>query len=64
LKNEHRGASTYPEKFLQLLLAVLPDDVARRPYDTDQALEQLIRAKPTLATDPGLLRLKNIWDRR
>jgi hypothetical protein len=30
----------------------------------EQTLERLTKAKPALVTDPRMIRLKGIWDRR
>jgi hypothetical protein len=56
--------TNYPDQVLEVLAVLLPDDVASWPYGVDQLLERLIKAKPALVTDPRLIRLKDIWDRR
>jgi hypothetical protein len=54
----------YSSQALALLDAVLPDDVSRWSFGAGTILEQLIHARPTLVTDPRMIRLKRIWDRR
>jgi hypothetical protein len=54
----------YPDQVLELLDAVLPDDVARWPYGLQQTLERLTQAKPALTSDPRMIRLRGIWERR
>jgi hypothetical protein len=56
--------ANYPDQVLDLLAVMLPDDVARWPYGVGQMLERVIKAKPALGTDPRIIRLKGIWDRR
>jgi hypothetical protein len=56
--------TNYPDQILELLAVVLPDDVARWPYGVNQILERVIKAKAALVTDPRMIRLKGIWDRR
>jgi len=56
--------TTYPDQILELLAVVLPDDVAGWPYGVNQLLERVIKAKSALVTDPRMIRLKGIWDRR
>jgi hypothetical protein len=54
----------YPDQVLELLAAVLPDNVTHWPYGVNQTLEGLTKAKPALIIDPRMIRLKGIWDRR
>jgi hypothetical protein len=54
----------YPDQVLELLAVVLPDDVTRWPYGVAQTLERLTQAKAVLGSDPRMIRLKGIWDRR
>lgn len=54
----------HPSQVLELLAAVLLDDATYWPYGVDQTLERLTRAKPALARDPRMIKLKGIWDRR
>ena len=54
----------YPDQVLELLAVVLPDDVTRWPYGVAQTLGRLTQAKPALGSDPRMIRLKGIWDRR
>ncbi len=54
----------YPNQVLELLAAVLPDDVSHWPYGVTQTLERLSQAKPKLVSDPRMIRLKGSWDRR
>jgi hypothetical protein len=54
----------HPDQVLELLTAVLPDNVIHWPYGVEQTLERLTKAKPALVTDPRMIRLKGIWDRR
>jgi hypothetical protein len=56
--------ANYPDQVLDLLGVMLPDDVAGWPYGVGQMLERVIKAKPALVTDPRMIRLKGIWDRR
>ena len=56
--------ANYPDQVLDLLAVMLPDHVTSWPYGVDQLLERVIRAKPALVTDPHMIRLKDIWDRR
>jgi hypothetical protein len=56
--------ANYPDQVLDLLAVMLPDDVAAWPYAVGQMLERVIKAKPALVTDPRMIRLKGIWDRR
>ena len=57
-------SKNYPDHVLELLAAVLPNDVTRWPYGVEQALQRVTQAKPNLVTDPEMIRLKGIWDRR
>jgi hypothetical protein len=54
----------YPDRAFDLLAAVLPGEIARWPYGMDETLARLIKAKPALVTDPRMIRLKAIWDKR
>jgi hypothetical protein len=57
-------AKNYSDQVLDLLAAVLPADVTGWPHRVNQTLEWLTQAKPALVTDPRMIRLKGIWDRR
>jgi hypothetical protein len=57
-------AKRYPDQFLELLGAALPDNVAHWPYGVNQTLERLTEANPSLVKDPRMIRLKGIWGRR
>lgn len=54
----------HPEKVLALLSTVLPASVARWPHGVSQILDKLVAARPSLAADPRLIRLKRLWDGR
>jgi hypothetical protein len=64
LEKNNTIAKNYPDEVLGLLVAALPDDVTHWPYGVNQMLDRLTQAKPTLVTDPRMIRLKGIWDRR
>lgn len=54
----------YPSQALALFDAILPNDVSGWPFGAGPTLERLIHARPALAADLRMIRLKGIWDRR
>jgi len=54
----------FPEKTLQLLAAILPEDGRKWPYGIDDALRRIGEADPTLLNDPRLIELNRIWNAR
>ena len=54
----------YPHQTLDLLYAVLPDDVSSWPYDIEDILASIVKAEPTLRTNEKFLELKRRWDSR
>lgn len=51
--------SKYPEDFLNLLYAILPDQPERWPYGASEALKNTEKAEPKLLNDPRLIELKS-----
>ena len=58
-KSKEDIASKYPEDFLNLLYAILPDQPDRWPYGADDALKYIEKAEPKLLNDPRLIELKS-----
>lgn len=52
----------FPEKVLQLLDAILPDDGRKWPYGIDDVLSRL--GQTNFTSDPRLIRLNRIWSAR
>jgi hypothetical protein len=53
-----------PEKVLELLVKVLPQDVVMWPYGIAAILEPIGNADPTLLRDPRLVELQRRWNAR
>lgn len=49
----------YPEDYLNLLYAILPDQPERWPYGASNVLKHLEKADPKLLNDPRLIELKS-----
>ena len=62
-KNE-RIIAAYPEVVLDLLSAILSDDVADWPYEIDNVLERISDTDAKLLQDTRFRRLKELWDKR
>ena len=54
----------YPCQTLDLLYAVLPDNVLGWPYDIEDIFTSISENEPSLKTDEKLLELKRRWDSR
>jgi hypothetical protein len=54
----------FPQKTLELLAAILPEDARRWPYGMDEVLGRIGLANPSLLNDPRLLNLNRIWNAR
>jgi hypothetical protein len=54
----------FPEKTLQLLAAILPQDGRQWPYGIDEVLPRIGQADPALLDDPRLIELNRIWNAR
>jgi hypothetical protein len=54
----------HPEKTLELLWTVLPENAALWPPATEEVLERLGKADSTLLKDPQLVELKRRWNAR
>lgn len=54
----------YPRQTLDLLYAVLPDNVLGWPYDIEDIFTSISENEPSLKTDEKLLELKRRWDSR
>jgi len=59
---EQSVVDKFPEKALQLLDAILPDDGRKWPYGIDDVLNRL--GQTNLASDARLIRLNRIWSAR
>ena len=59
---ERSVIESYPEKTLELLDAILPDDGRKWPYGIDAVLNRL--GQTSMASDARLLRLNRIWSAR
>ena len=54
----------YPRQTLNLLYAVLPDNVLGWPYDIEDIFTSISENEPSLKTDEKFLKLKRRWDSR
>ncbi len=54
----------YPEKTLELLSTILPEDATVWPYGVETVLERIGNADPSLLKDPRLVELKHRWNAR
>ena len=54
----------YPRQTLDLLYAVLPDNVSTWPYGIGDIFASIIEGEPTLITNEKFLELKRRWDSR
>lgn len=64
-KSEQRSVvEKFPEKTLELFVAILPEDARRWPYGIDEVLRRIGVANPTLLNDMRLVRLNRIWNTR
>ena len=54
----------YPRQTLDLLYAVLPDNVLGWPYDIEDIFTSISENEPSLKTDEKFLELKRRWDSR
>ena len=54
----------FPEKTLELLAAILPEDARKWPYGTGDALTRIGLAAPSLLSDSRLVGLNRIWNAR
>ena len=54
----------HPRQTLDLLYAVLPDNVSVWPYEIGDVLTSISEGEPTLKTDEKFLELKRHWDSR
>jgi hypothetical protein len=63
--NEGKGVITaHPERFLQLLHVILPDDINLWPYDTSAVLDLIAESNDALHTDSRFVELRRRWDAR
>jgi len=61
---EDSVVNQHPEKTLELLWAVLPENAALWPPAAEEVLERLGKADSTLLKDPRLVELKRRWNAR
>ena len=54
----------YPEKVLTLLHAVLPENFAEWPFNTEEVLSRIGEVDPSLRTDARLIELHRKWNAR
>jgi hypothetical protein len=54
----------FPEKTLELLAAILPEDAWKWPYGMEDVLRRIGLAKPSLLNDARLVELNRIWNAR
>jgi hypothetical protein len=54
----------FPEKTLELLAAILPDDARKWPYGMDDVVRRIGLASPSLLADRRLGELNRIWNTR
>jgi len=54
----------YPRQTLELLHAVLPDDVSAWPWDIQEILPKIGEADESLKVDPKLIELNRKWNSR
>jgi hypothetical protein len=52
-------ATDYPEEYLNLLYAILPDQPERWPYGAVDVLKHIEKVEPNLLNDPRLIELKS-----
>ncbi len=52
----------YPEQFLRVLCAVLPENVQSWPYGTGEAIETIVESDSSLATDSRVVDLRRKWN--
>ena len=57
--DETNLAVMYPEEYLNLLYAILPDQPEKWPYGAHEVLKIIERASPKLLNDPRLIELKS-----
>ena len=54
----------HPEKVLELIYAVLPDNALAWPYEIEEILQQIEKADDKLKQDNRLISLKRLWNSR
>ena len=57
-------AKKHPRQTLDLLYAVLPDNILYWPFGIEDILASIVKADPTLKTNEKFLELKRRWDSR
>jgi SIR2-like domain len=61
---EHRVIEKFPDKTLQLMTAIVPDDARKWPYGVDDVLRRIGLAGQSLLSDERLVNLNRIWNAR
>ena len=65
LRSQERSViEKFPEKTLQLLATILPEDGRKWPYGIDDVLRRIGQADAALLNDPRLIELNRIWNAR
>lgn len=54
----------YPEKVLDLLFVVLPDNTQEWPYMMNDVLDKIVASNSSLSTNPKIIELKRRWNAR